>query len=302
MNRPHFELKRKKKERPIDRVQSHFVKYTTTITACILICSVAFTFLVFSTNTIINVDANTVKEQVQEIRVHVSSVVAEINSTAQITTNPSIPGVTPTAPIVDGYYQYDENIYNKIMAANIDVMSDQVAKYLASLYLFIKDDYGLIAIAGLAGNVCHEGTPGQLQSDEPHDDFNGPGTGTVISRDEAPIYMLNDYNIWHLENDSEFGGVGVFQFTYKPYREQIAAYYRKYKKDGIDLTQDDCRAAETEYTVVDILPQHAGIKDCTSPEEAATWWLVNYEQNGQGYVEKRCVTAKQVYEAITGGN
>ncbi len=94
MNRPHFQIKRKKKEHPIDRVQSRFVKFTVTITSCILICSVAFTFLLFKTDTLVDVDSKTLNKFVSEQRVKVASITQALNSQG---TNVNIPGVSFTA-------------------------------------------------------------------------------------------------------------------------------------------------------------------------------------------------------------
>lgn len=103
MNRPHYSKKINEKEYAIDRIKSPFIKYSMTATACILICSVAFVMLVFQTNTIIDVDSNTVKQNVQDTRVKVSSAVTPINQST--TQDPDIPGLSET-PIGDGtWYQ-----------------------------------------------------------------------------------------------------------------------------------------------------------------------------------------------------
>lgn len=277
------------------KLESPLKHYTVITTSCILICCVVFCFLVFQTNTFIDIDSTSVKHTLDS-NTKVSSVVSGKQPQA-----PNIPGVSEN-PVGDGYYRYDTVVFEKLMSGANVPHGELNAKLMAALYLFLADEYGPIAVAGICGNIFAEGCPGLIGYYNNHPDWNGPGTGTVVSTGYNPVFVRNDYNIEHVANDLPFGGVGSMQFTSQNYRRAVAEYYKKYKQEGVDLTDDDLRAAEVDYIVNDIVPAFSGIKNCTTPSEAADWWLVNYEKPGFSHHQVRCDAAETVYALITGGN
>ncbi len=282
------------------RIQSPFIKYSVTAVSSVLVCGVVFCFLLFQTNTIMDIDSSTVKRDVTDARIKVSSIVSNLNNSGTNTqSNPNVPGVTPTAPVGDGYYRYDENLVQKFLAAGIVGMDESRAKAISGLYVALGDSFPKAAFAGMAGNICHEGWPGMVQWGETKMDWDGPGTGYFHSSAQNPLYLRNMQNIIYLETHTPFGGIGLMGFTYVEWRREVAQKYRKYLPANDYLTDDDLRAAEVEYIVEMTIPRYEGIKNCSTPAEAATWWLTVYEQNGESYNQGRVDAAEQIYAIIS---
>lgn len=91
-------------------IQSPFVKYCITVVSCTLICGVAFLFLMFGTDTIYQVNEDSIDTAQSFNRVSVSTVVDTIKQEDSLPPdNPELPGVTTTVIDVNNI---DKSVYH----------------------------------------------------------------------------------------------------------------------------------------------------------------------------------------------
>lgn len=162
-----------KKQQNEKKPKSRLVSFCVSATALILVFAVCFTFLIFSTDVVINIDMqNSTNYDV----VKPTSVSVTIQQVESVTQNPStgngvgdgtpaVPpdniGITPppnTTPIVD------KDLKDWVDNCPIKFSNTQKQDTLALMYYVMnKNGYSDEQISGVLGNVCIEGSVGRFE-------------------------------------------------------------------------------------------------------------------------------------------
>lgn len=301
-----YDFKNKIKQKP--KVQSPFVKYCLTIMGCLLVFVVAFTFLLFGTDTLYSVDVSGVNKHPYYNRTDIQTVVDNLNNETTVNSDDAnVPGLG-----LEDSALFDMNVY-KVFAGT---EYDSRAMEFAALYPYLSTKYSPNVAIGIMANVQHEGEAGRVQAGKSLYNWNGDGllvkstasNRQFVSNMNNVAFIRSTYenkNTGDSKGSSSSIGFGMMQWTYYDYLDELATCYETYCSD---FSEEDVIGAEMEMIKQYVLDEYgwgSRLEERTSKscEDIAEYWLVSYEKpaNTEAKILERRATATRIRQMLIDG-
>lgn len=270
---------------------SGFVKYAVTAVACCIMLAVAFSFLIFSTDVLVNVDVSEV-EQAQMLydRTSVSTVVDIIEDSGsmigdQIVQIPPTPPTPPKEEEAENFIDFCLAIdFQKYLSEGTESKMNEEKAYACLACYKACLDFGLTPeqSVGLLACACIEGTPCLVQ--------HGMRVNGIKSSASEPLYLKTPELIDAVlrKDYTKYTGAGTAQWTgnrleeyakvLQPYVAQYgeSADYTKYWEADYDMYSFDF--AGSYSTFIGELPTHT-----STPESTLVYSFFQYEAGAGNY-------------------
>lgn len=275
------------------KLESPFVRYCVVAVSCLLLVGVALCFMIFKTDTIINVSFEKANQATDTNRITVSTIMAQVSENEnQAPADINIPGL-PSLELTDN------EVYEKL-AANAEFADKAYA--LSCVYKAVGDVYGPAAAIGIMANVQHEGNFGLVQYDHSVPNWDG-SNASPVSKASAPVIVSSRanaqavYDMAVSRGSNNHTGVGIVQWTWHTYVVELGQRYLN-NCTNYDIT--DIAKVEIDYLMYQLETQFSSLLTGSHTDVAGNW-LLNYEKPASMYDElpRRRETAQRIYDLLS---
>lgn len=307
------------------RNKTNVPKVVISVVSCLLLFSVLFVFIIFRTNYVIDIEAESAYSPEVFERTTVSTIIEETDNL-----NSSNEGAYGSADEIEALLLQDSDIASK-------------AHLLARAYEYFIQLYSHEATIGILANIYHEGSPARVEclyyskpdkngDSYPHECIYANSKGEHLFYPKTYHRFLDDtvdenancvYHKYYFRSEGQIltsteavelflkideshnqPGIGLMQFS----GSRRIAILNKYLSEGVDMSNEDAVFdCEIDYIYWELcnVPQytsnvHTPYQSSITPEEASALFTKYYlaPSDLDKCIEERQVTATRIAELL----